>query len=219
MLGLLLSECKAAAPATKPTTTRSSKPATRGTTQPSLRPVDLRYGGYMAWYNDRFMVVGGLDGEINGGEGPGRIAAAPLRRVVESAVERWRVRAVLEKRELSLKWEAGAPHLPVDEVQLAQVLDNLISNGLDHGSGAVAVEVGRVGAAVRLAVVNRKRERLAATRWRARDLPGRLSGRRRHGHGLRVVRRVANRSGGGFRLRQRGDRCEAVLELPLPEGR
>jgi signal transduction histidine kinase len=159
-----------------------------------------------------------LDCEINGRPGPEGIGAVPLRQLVEAAVERWRARASLEKRELSLKWEVGDPCLPVDEVQLAQALDNLISNGLDHGSGEVAVVVNQIGAVLRLAVVNRKRDGLAVTRRRTRALWAGLSGRRRHGHGLRIVRRLAGQSDGSFRLRQRGDRCEALLELSLCGG-
>ncbi|HEU4737817.1 MAG TPA: ATP-binding protein, partial [Solirubrobacterales bacterium] len=118
-----------------------------------------------------------------------------------------------------LEWEAGDVRLFVDEVQLSQVLDNLISNGLDHGSGEVAVEVMEVGAVVRLVVANRKRAVPEGVRWWwGRDLPSRLAGRRRHGHGLCIVRRIADRSGGSFRLLQQGDRCEATLELPLSGG-
>jgi len=43
----------------------------------------------------------------------------------------------------------------------------------------------------------------------------RLAGRRRHGHGLRIVRRVAARHGGSFRLRRSPSGTEACLELPL----
>lgn len=156
-----------------------------------------------------------LDCEINGGPEPEWTAAVPLRQLVETAVERWRTRALFEERELGLKWEVGDLCLPGDEVQLAQVLDNLISNGLDHGRGEVVVVVSQIDAVVRLVVVNRKRDELAGARWRTQDLWAGLSGRRRHGHGLRIVRRLAGQSGGSFRLRQRGDRCEALLELPL----
>jgi signal transduction histidine kinase len=156
-----------------------------------------------------------LDREINGGSSPISTDTAPLRKLVESAVGRWRDRASLEKRDLSLEWEAGDPYISVDVVQLTQALDNLISNGLDHGSGEVAVEVKRVGAAVRLAVVNQGRAKPAAARRRRRDL---LSGRCRHGHGLRIVRRVAGQNGGSFHLRRRGESWEALLELPLRGG-
>lgn len=160
-----------------------------------------------------------LECEINGRPLPELVEVVPFRQLVEAAVERGRSRASFEDRTVSLKWMAGDACLPGDGVELTQVLDNLISNGLDHGSGEVAVEVQRDGRLIRLVVLNRKRARAARSLPRRRDLRARISGRRRHGHGLRIVRRVAAGNGGSFRLRQRGDRCEALLELPLPGGR
>lgn len=154
-----------------------------------------------------------LDREINGGPGVGRLAVVPLREVVASAIERWRNRATLEDRIVNFDWRAGDSPVLGDAVELAQAVDNLISNSLVHGDGGVAVEATRVGAVVRLVVVNRVRA--VPSRPRQRDLPERISGRRRHGHGLRVVRRVTVLHGGDFRLRLDDDRCEAALELPL----
>lgn len=156
-----------------------------------------------------------LDCEINGTPMPGSTDLVSLRQLVESAVERWQTRASLEDRTLSLRWEAGDSCLYGDVVELTQIVDNLISNGLDHGSGKVAVEAKRSGCFVRLCVSNRKRAKPARSHWRVESLYARVSGRRRHGHGLRIVRRAAARSGGGFRLRQHGERYEALLELPL----
>jgi hypothetical protein len=56
-------------------------------------------------------------------------------------------------------------------------------------------------------------------RRRPVELGERLSGRRRHGHGLRVVRRTAAAHGGRFELRCSQSRTEAVLELPLLDGK
>lgn len=156
-----------------------------------------------------------LEGEINGRPSLGRADLVSLRPLVESAVERWQVRASLERRVLNLKWEAGDPRLRADAVQLGQVLDNLISNGLDHGSGEVAIEAKQDGCVLRLVVVNRKQARPARPRRGTRGLAAGISGRHRHGHGLRIVRRAAARQGGSFRLRHRRDICEALLELPL----
>lgn len=157
-----------------------------------------------------------LDREINGGPARGPVAATPLREVVEAAVGRWRARAALEGRVLSLRWEAGDPRLASDPVELVQAVDNLISNGLDHGSGEVAVESTRAGGIVRLVVLNRKRLRPAGPSRRGEGLRARIRGSRRHGHGLRIARRLTARSGGSLRFARRGDRCEAVLELPVP---
>ncbi len=47
------------------------------------------------------------------------------------------------------------------------------------------------------------------------ELVARLSGRRRRGHGLAVVRRAAAAHGGRFALRRSERGSLAVLELPL----
>jgi signal transduction histidine kinase len=159
-----------------------------------------------------------LDREINGGPWRQPVEAVPLRRLAEAAVERWQARAAIERREVRLRWRLEDPGPPVDAAQLAQVLDNLISNGLDHGCGEVTVEATRVGDAVRLLVANRERPRPARPRIAGRELRTAVSGRRRRGHGLRIVRRAAARNGLGFRLRRQGGRCLALLELPLSEG-
>lgn len=160
-----------------------------------------------------------LDREINGKPAPGRIGVVPLREVVEAAVERWHPRASREDRVLDLEWGAGDLCVPGSAVELTQALDNLISNGLDHGSGEVAVAAVRTDGLVRISVVTRQRTNKTTFRRAGRDAWARLSGRSRHGHGLRIVRRAVARSGGSFGLRRRGDRCEAVVELPVPGGR
>jgi signal transduction histidine kinase len=157
-----------------------------------------------------------LDCEINGRSISDPGEAAPLRPLVESAVERWRPRATGEARALNLKWMVEDSFLFGGAVGLAQAMDNLINNALTHGRGEVTVEVKRVGGVVRLVVLNRKRAKADRPYSPGRDSGPRLSGRRRHGHGLRIVRRVAVRNGGSFRFDRRGERCEAVLELPLP---
>lgn len=160
-----------------------------------------------------------LDSEINGRQERRASGPVAFREIVAAAVERWETRASLDDRVVSLKWTAGDPYLPVDAVALSQAVDNMISNGLEHGLGEIAIEVGRLDRTVRFVVSNRRRGGPANVRWGFRDLRTRISGRRRHGHGLRIVRRVAAHSGGSFRLRRRGERCEAVLDLPLAGGR
>jgi hypothetical protein len=58
----------------------------------------------------------------------------------------------------------------------------------------------------------------AAARWRGRLRRLDRGTRRRHGHGLRIVRRAAARHGGSFRLRRSADGGEALLDLPLTGG-
>lgn len=159
-----------------------------------------------------------LDREINGKPAPQRTDTVRLHQLVESTVARWRQRAALERRVLRLNWDAGEPHLFGDSVQLTQILDNLISNGFEHGRGVVTIEATRVEDVVRLVVANENRPRPAGSERAALTRGARFAGRSRHGHGLRIVRRVAAESGGCFRVRRRGARHEALLELPVAGG-
>lgn len=157
-----------------------------------------------------------LDREINGRPAvsrPGPVGVEPLLRV---ALSRWRPRAELRGGSVRLRWRAGTVAVRGDRGRLEQALDNLLANALDHGGPRVEVEARQEEGAVAIAVVDsgvssrgrpgrRDRERALA----------RLSGRRRHGHGLRLVRRVAAEHGGEFELRRGAERTEAVLRLPV----
>ena len=157
-----------------------------------------------------------LDREINGVDSAAPAAPAPLRPLVEAALVRWRPRAVACNRSLSSSWEAAEPAVRIDPLAFARALDNLISNGFDHGSGAVRLEVIEDGGMLRILVCDDG----CGGPWGGLR-PLRFAGRgrdRRHGHGLRIVRRLAASSGGRFQLRRSPGATEACLELPLEEG-
>ncbi len=154
-----------------------------------------------------------LDREINGGGTQAPAGPVPLRPLAEAAVERWRPRAAAAGRSLGLSWSGCEPDLRVEGMELASALDNLISNALVHGTGTVAVEADVSDGRLRLVVHDRGR--VEGRRWQLGL--GRLAGRRRHGHGLRIVRRLAAKHGGSFRLRRSPGGTEACLELPLTE--
>jgi signal transduction histidine kinase len=111
----------------------------------------------------------------------------------------------------------------------AAAIDNLIANALEHGGRSIELAADLAGDRVCLAVVDsgngagrRAREREAVLRGRdvrrRRDVRGpfgKLTGRARHGHGLRLVRRTAADHGGAFALHQGERGTSAVLELPL----
>ena len=75
--------------------------------------------------------------------GPGRrpVAAWPL---VRGAVERWRGVAARRERSLALEWEAGQAIVMADPARLAQALDNLLANAIEHGALRVVVRCSRV---------------------------------------------------------------------------
>ncbi len=155
----------------------------------------------------------GLDREINGGSLARSAEPVSLRSLVASAMVRWRPVADASERSLSLKWKAGEPALRIDRLGLERALDNLISNAFVHGSGAVDLEVAEDCGVLRLLVHDggcgdpKRGCRLAARRGRGR----------RHGHGLRIVRRLAADCGGRFELRRSLRVTVASLELPLQE--
>lgn len=157
-----------------------------------------------------------LDREINGRPVSQAAQAVALKPVVEAVVGRWKLPAMHRGRRLRLFWEATDSRLFGDEIGLVQALDNLISNALEHGAGEVTLVVRESKGKLRFVVCDEGGRGGASTVRRLGGLRDRISGRRRHGHGLRVVARTARSHGGSFELRRSAERTEARLELPLP---
>jgi signal transduction histidine kinase len=157
-----------------------------------------------------------LEREINGETVT--VVRSPLlaRPLLDSAIGRWQGRAVLAGGSLALRWRAGEAIVHGDRCGLSQAFDNLIVNAIEHGGPDVLVEAEVRRGRLCLSVTDRGCESRADSRGRRpARLISRLSGRRLHGHGLRVVRRTAAAHGGDFRLRSSALGAEAVLELPL----
>jgi signal transduction histidine kinase len=162
-----------------------------------------------------------LDREVNGGGSLQRPAeAVEMRPLLEAAVRRWRARASLGGGSLGLRWRAGRAVVIGDRVELAQALDNLIVNAIEHGGPAISIDVRPHKGRVRIVVADSGRAaRPDARRDTPADVIARLSGRRRHGHGLAVVRQVAAAHRGRFALRRSEGGSLALLELPLASDR
>jgi len=170
-----------------------------------------------------------LEREINGEREAAARAVFAVRPLLEAARRRWRAQAAMFGAGLALRWDAGEAAVEGDRIELAAAVDNLIANALEHGGERIELAADLAGDRVCLAVVDsgngagrRTREREAALRGRggrrrrdARGPFGRLTGRARHGHGLRLVRRAAARHGGTFALHLGERGTSAVLELPL----
>jgi signal transduction histidine kinase len=161
-----------------------------------------------------------LDREVNGGVPGTPLAEVRMRPLVEAAVGRWQARARLGGGSLRLGWWAGEAVVAGERAALAQAIDNLIVNAIEHGGPAVTVEARRQGERLRVVVADSGRAaRPASRRETPAEVIARLSGRRRHGHGLAVVRRVAAAHGGRFALRRSDCGSLAMLELPLGDDR
>jgi signal transduction histidine kinase len=157
-----------------------------------------------------------LEREINGEPATAAIEALRARPLLEAAVARWGSRAALGGGSLRLRWSGGDATLRGDRCALAQALDNLLVNAIEHGGPEVVVEARAGGGRLRIAVRDSGRAgRPAPLREGPAGVLTWLSGRRRRGHGLRVVRRTAAAHGGGFALRRASSGTTAVLDLPL----
>ena len=140
-----------------------------------------------------------------------------MRPLLLAAVGRWRGRAGLGGGELRVG-TAVPSVVEADPLALAQALDNLIVNAIEHGGPAIEVEARRRGPRLRITVTDSGRETRPPARRRSLvEVLARLTGSGRRGHGLAVVRRVAATHRGRFRLRRSGRGSVAVLELPLAE--
>jgi len=161
-----------------------------------------------------------LDHEVNGGGLQRPAEQVEVRPLLEAAVRRWQARASLAGGSLSLRWRAGRVVVSGDRVELAQALDNLIVNAIEHGGPTIAVDARPHRGRVRIVVADSGRAaRPAARRDAPAEVIARLSGRRRRGHGLTVVRQVAAAHDGRFALRRSERGSLALFELPLATDR
>ncbi len=127
-----------------------------------------------------------------------------------AAAERWRARVAAAGRRIAVRWRCGEELADVDPVRVAQALDNLIANALEHGRGQITIEGARRAGRIELAVRDTGSRRHA--RLREHRDP-------RRGHGLRVARSLARGNGGRLRVRAARHATVAALELPLASER
>jgi signal transduction histidine kinase len=157
-----------------------------------------------------------LDREINGGAPPALRGTVSIQPLVRAAVGRWKARAALVGASVEMRWPLGGVMVEGDPSGLAQAIDNLIVNAIEHGGPAIVVEGQLRRGRLCLSVADSGRSsRPQARRGNPAETIARLAGKRRHGHGLAVVRRVAAAHGGRFVLRHSAHESVARLELPL----
>jgi signal transduction histidine kinase len=153
-----------------------------------------------------------LDREINGDSAPARRDAVAVEPLLEAAVRRWEGAATAAGATLRRSGPRIGVTLSGDPDGISRALDNLIVNAIEHGGPSVLVGAELAPSVLGLTVVDSGRagsaRRRSGRRWA-------VTGRRRRGHGLRIVSRVVAAHGGEFRLRPLEDGTEAVVELPL----
>jgi two-component system sensor histidine kinase TctE len=161
-----------------------------------------------------------LEREVNGGGLPRPPEEVELRPLLEAATRRWQARASLSGASLKLSWRAGRVVVVGDRVELAQALDNLIVNAIEHGGPEISAGARPHKGRVRIVIADSGHAaRPSARRDTPAEVIARLSGRRKRGHGLSIVRQVAAAHGGRFALRCSERGSLALLELPLADGR
>jgi signal transduction histidine kinase len=157
-----------------------------------------------------------LDAEVNGRPPREETQPARCRALLEAAVARWRSRAAMVGGSIELRWRAPRHALVAEPGSVAQAVDNLLVNAIEHGGAAVLVDCTLRRGKVRIRVTDGGRtSRGEARRETPAEAIARLTGRRRHGHGLAVVREVAASQGGRFAIERSEAGSVAVLELPL----
>jgi signal transduction histidine kinase len=152
-----------------------------------------------------------LDREINGAALKKVVAEVSVNALIAEAVRRWQRAATCSGGSLKMEWNGPETYVEGDRFELAQVLDNLLSNAIEHGAGKVRIGWRREGDWICISVSNSAAPS-PLQRHRRRQRRG---SRCRRGHGLRVVERVARRHGGSFSLRLARDGARASLRLPL----
>ena len=148
-----------------------------------------------------------LDAEVNGRGHENRRGPVDLRDLAAAAITRWRSRVRVAGRAIRIQWEGGPALAEVDPVRISQALDNLIANALEHGRGEIVLRGVRRGPRIAIEVRDGGQRRPARLR---RSDP-------RHGHGLRVARRVAERHRGSVRLRPGRSGTVAAILVPAAD--
>lgn len=150
-----------------------------------------------------------LDREVNGESPEVRRRPVEARMLAIAAAERWRTRVAGAGRRIAVQWHCGDALADVDPIRISQALDNLVANALEHGGGQITIEGVRRDRSVEVVVRDGGAPR--APRLRQHRDP-------RRGHGLRVTRALAQRSGGELRVRAASRGTVAALELPVAAG-
>jgi signal transduction histidine kinase len=133
-----------------------------------------------------------------------------LQKLVLERARTWSALAPAYRASLDSSWSAGEVEIAGDRRRIAEVLDNLISNALEHGGGRVRVEGERAGGEARVTISDRGRglprplSELSHPDWRSI-----------RGHGLAIARSAVRQHGGRLVARNGLSGSSLTVHLPL----
>lgn len=156
------------------------------------------------------LAAGELDRALNGNGKPPAHRPVSCHELVLASLERWRP-AAGDPDAIRVFWDAGPAVIEGDPGRVAQALDNLLANALEHGVPPVVITGATVAGRLRITVANADRGPGGGG-----ENDGSATGLDpRRGHGVSVVSEVAAAHRGRFALCRTGSGCVAALELPL----
>lgn len=137
------------------------------------------------------------------------------------AADRWWPVAAAAGGDVELEWEGGEAPVLAEPARIAQALDNLIANAIEHGGARVRIAGATGEARVRMTV--RDGGELAPAPRLPRELApvprlprgAGLVPRFPRGQGLRIVSAIARAHGGRFAIHHSRRGTAAAIELPL----
>jgi signal transduction histidine kinase len=141
----------------------------------------------------------------------GREELIDIRALVLRSARAWAQLAPCYGARVRTGWRAGRAKVRGRPGRLAQVLDNVIANAIEHGDGDVLVEADLVGTWVQIAVADEGHGALSLP-----DLRDASPGSPR-GHGLAITRTTVAEHGGRLLFERRHRGSAVVIELPIAE--
>jgi signal transduction histidine kinase len=141
-----------------------------------------------------------------------RREAVRLDELALAAVAAWSPLATASGTELRAGVALATATVAGDRVRLAQALENLVANALEHGTGPVELTVRAAGGWARIEVSDRGPGLPAPVGELARRA---RRGRGRRGRGIAIACEVAARHGGRVLTAPSRDGARIALELPL----